>query len=98
MKLQYFREIYIFNTKPRLYYIFKAGILILTWKIAIHNMLCYPLSCIPLYTIMLCIRWGRLKMTLNDFRSQHDRWLGDDAYAIRVIMPYVNPQTKLDRP
>ena len=25
VKLQYFREIYIFNTKPRLYYIFKAS-------------------------------------------------------------------------
>jgi len=39
-----------------------------------------------------------LKMTLNDFRSQHNRWLGDDVYAIIVIGPYVNPQTRLDRP
>jgi len=37
-------------------------------------------------------------MTLNDFRSQHNRWLGDDVYAITVIRPYVNPQTRLDRP
>jgi hypothetical protein len=30
----------------------QAGIILLTWKIAIHNMLCYPLSCIPLYNII----------------------------------------------
>jgi hypothetical protein len=60
-------------------------------------MLCYRVShCILSFT--LCISCGRLKMTLNDFWSQHNRWLGDDVYAIIVIRPYDNPQTRLDRP
>jgi hypothetical protein len=30
----------------------QTGIIILNWSIEIHNILCYPSSCIPLYTII----------------------------------------------